>query len=69
MVGAHAARLTVAVDHAYRRAVAQDVCTLINHYLSKVAGGLPEAFTTLREAWQDLNFSFVYTVRLCGWHL
>ena len=56
MVYAHVARLTVAI--------AQDICTLINHYLSKVSGGLPESFATFRQAWQDLSFSFVFTVRL-----
>ena len=68
MVASVPVRLTAAVDQKYRRAVAEDICTLINHYLSKVSGGLPEAFTTLRQAWQDLNFSFVFTVhpsRLC----
>lgn len=55
-------RLIAAQDEGYRSSLAADLCSLFKSYLSKVSEGPPEAFTTLRQAWQQACFSFTFAV-------
>ena len=50
-------------DVKYRAALGKDLVALIKLYLTKLEQGLPEAFSTLRTAWQELCFSFIFAVR------
>ena len=60
-------RLIPATDAKYRGGLASDVVSLFQLYLDQLAKGQPEAFTTLRSAWQQLCFSFIYAVSTVSW--